>query len=596
MAEWIARQGVEGCDGWAVVSDAVTEPAEADVESCHETELDAVKHIVELERAGTEAPDSEDETEDEPVVEGGPAPALAADEPVMDVPAGTGDPTTGTPWRGVLAMANSRTQDGRIYASLGVRDDLPTMPFALQERAQHAGFDPEGAIVCGTIERTQVIGNAVLGWGLLDTSEAGRRGVELMENAGRFGVSVDLADMDADVTWVCLAEGEPEIDPFFGEEYTPCADSVMIFPFSRVGGASMTPIAAFEQAWVELATASDLDDDAWAEAAASEAQASLDERDAERLARMESRGHTIVAAAIPAVPQRAWFEVPESDAPTPLTVTSDGQVYGHLGLWGECHIGLPGCTSPPRSASGYAYFHTGEIDVDGPEGRERISVGNLTFRSSHADTHMLTRAAVRHYEDTALVAADLVVHDGTLGIWCAGALRPGLDEATLREIMASKPSGDWRGIGGGRELVAVHNVNTPGFMGPHGIAKALVAGAGAGAQRGQVKTLLRVAYGYETPGATLANRGQPTSGGVSKRAFARLQHEMTELRATVELLWEHGGRDARMAHLADVVERGTPLVRRPALVAAAALPDAVQLVHAAGESCSCGGTCGHCSS
>jgi hypothetical protein len=46
----------------------------------------------------------------------------------------------------------------------------------------------------------------------------------------------------------------------------------------------------------------------------------------------------------------AWFRNPHLDGPTPLTVTDDGRVYGHLALWGTCHTGFDGvCIEPPHS-------------------------------------------------------------------------------------------------------------------------------------------------------------------------------------------------------------------------------------------------------
>ena len=58
------------------------------------------------------------------------------------------------------------------------------------------------------------------------------------------------------------------------------------------------------------------------------------------------------AGLVPVTPPADWFAVPEPNAPTALTITADGQVYGHAALWNTCHTGHPGCcTVAPRSRS-----------------------------------------------------------------------------------------------------------------------------------------------------------------------------------------------------------------------------------------------------
>lgn len=65
------------------------------------------------------------------------------------------------------------------------------------------------------------------------------------------------------------------------------------------------------------------------------------------------------AAGPPLLPPREWFEMPEPDERTPLTVTADGQLYGHAALWGTCHTGKPSrCVTPPKSRRGYRFFRT----------------------------------------------------------------------------------------------------------------------------------------------------------------------------------------------------------------------------------------------
>jgi hypothetical protein len=179
------------------------------------------------------------------------------------------------------------------------------------------------------------------------------------------------------------------------------------------------------------------------------------------------------AAPLPA----AHFADPQLTKPTPLTFTDDGRVFGHIATWGTCHIGFGGqCVTPPRSASQYAYFHTGEVLTDaGP-----VATGHLTFATGHASGKLSAASTVRHYDDTGTVGADVVCGEDQHGIWVSGSVRDALTASQLRAFRAAPPSGDWRNIGGVLELVAVLGVNTPGFPVPRarvasGVPLALVA-------------------------------------------------------------------------------------------------------------------------
>ena len=184
----------------------------------------------------------------------------------------------------------------------------------------------------------------------------------------------------------------------------------------------------------------------------------------------------ITASGGPAAPPREWFDNPMLDGPTPLTITSDGRVYGHLAAWNTTHIGMPGRVKPPRSATDYAYFKTGVVAcADGSE----VNVGQITLSGGHAPINADATAAVKHYDDTASAVIDVNAGEDSHGIWLAGGLRPNVTDDQVRALRASAPSGDWRPIGNGLELVAACQVNVPGFP----IARARVAG-------GQVQALV----------------------------------------------------------------------------------------------------------
>lgn len=178
--------------------------------------------------------------------------------------------------------------------------------------------------------------------------------------------------------------------------------------------------------------------------------------------------YAIAASAAPVVPPKTWFRDPQLSKKTPITVTDDGQVFGHIAAWDVSHIGLPRSTRPPRSASKYAYFTTGVLRVD--DGSD-VPVGQLTLAGGHAALHASAQEAIKHYDDTASAVADVTIGEDQHGIWVAGALRPSVSPEQVRVLRASAPSGDWRPINGRLELVAICQVNVPGFP----IARSLVA-------------------------------------------------------------------------------------------------------------------------
>lgn len=161
-----------------------------------------------------------------------------------------------------------------------------------------------------------------------------------------------------------------------------------------------------------------------------------------------------------------WFQDPELKMPTPVTVTREGRVFGHIAQWGVCHSGLglsvgldDSCTAPPNSPTNYAYYRTGIVDTDKGE----VPVGNITMGIGHAGARLSANAAAAHYDNVDAVVADVVTGEDEFGIWFSGAMRPNLSDDQVRAFKASTLSGDWRRIGGELELVAALSVNVPGF-------------------------------------------------------------------------------------------------------------------------------------
>jgi hypothetical protein len=160
-------------------------------------------------------------------------------------------------------------------------------------------------------------------------------------------------------------------------------------------------------------------------------------------------------------PPASWFTDPHLVELTPLSITSDGHVFGHLAGWQTCHIGQPGCVVAPPSSTDYAYFRTGIVQcADGSE----VAVGCITMDTGHAGRRMSAQPTISHYDNTGTVVADIACGEDEFGIWFSGAVRPGVPDEKVRALRAAgKVSGDWRDIGGSLELVAALAVNVGGF-------------------------------------------------------------------------------------------------------------------------------------
>ena len=339
--------------------------------------------------------------------------------------------------------------DGRQFEKGSI--DMRELPLPLLWQIK-TGEGHNGSVVVGKIvsmEKTdQGIGNAR---GFFDTGEYGKEAERLVRGGFIRGVSADLDKFEADEE---VKEVENESNKKLG------AGKINITK-ARVMAVTLVPKPAFQECTIKLAeNVGEQEENVIPDGVYVEGVNPLD------ASALVACG--IVAGMIPVTPPKEWFEKPELKKATPLTVTDEGQVFGHIAAWHVDHIGLAFGTKPPRSKSKYAYFHTGVVRAqDGLD----VPVGQLTLAGGHAPLEASASEAVRHYDDTASSVADVHAGEDAFGIWVAGALRPGTTPEQIRALRASAPSGDWRPIKGSLELVAVCQVNVPGFP----IARARVA-------------------------------------------------------------------------------------------------------------------------
>ncbi|MCM6777920.1 phage head morphogenesis protein [Nocardia sp. CDC159] len=155
------------------------------------------------------------------------------------------------------------------------------------------------------------------------------------------------------------------------------------------------------------------------------------------------------------------FDNPMLDEPTPIHLTPDGRVVGHLAAWESLHRAIKDRAQHPyRSHSGYAEFHQSHVYLTTGE---ILRVGRLTVGGGHAPAGRGMRAAVAHYDDVATCWAHVRAGEDEHGIWVSGVVNPHASEAMVKQALGTPHSGHWERVGGHPELIAAHAVNVPGF-------------------------------------------------------------------------------------------------------------------------------------
>lgn len=349
--------------------------------------------------------------------------------------------------------------DGRTFAKNSVTIRELPIPLLWQIKT---GDGHDGSVVVGRIDSMERIeggiGNAK---GVFDTSAYAQEAERMILEGFMRGVSADLDMFEAndDKKATEAKSNEKEDDGKIGGDK-------MTITKARIMAVTIVPKPAFQQCKIAIdssMTTEQTEDSIMLEDGEYVAESDITPVEAAALVACGA-----IAASIPVTPPATWFTDPNLKAPTPLTVDDNGRVFGHIAAWHTDHIGMSFGTRAPRSKSKYAFFHTGVVRTD--DGKD-VPVGNLTLAGGHAPLEASAAEAVRHYDDTASAIADVHAGEDKHGIWVAGALRPGTTPERVRAFRASAPSGDWRPIKGSLELVAVCQVNVPGFP----IARARVA-------------------------------------------------------------------------------------------------------------------------
>lgn len=349
-----------------------------------------------------------------------------------------------TPFSGVLMVEGVETGDGRFIEQGALTwRDLP-LSVAYQDTLPEGMNGHGGAVASGRIETLTRTGDTIMVEGVFTADAEGTAAADAVRTQKVRGISADL-----DNTKVRYEVEQDDQGNIVNER--------LVLEAGRIIGAVVTMYPAFAEAQIEVGD--------MVEADAVAASAGLPGR--ARFARVDDTGLCTV--------YRAAFDDPQFDNLTPFTVERLGDtgmalVRGHIAPWGVCHLGIQNdCQTAPVSKSGYAFFHVGSYNcADGP-----VPVGRITMGGLHADRYSARREAERYYDDVSTVACYVRAGEDAWGIWVAGVTANGLSDTHLQMLEGGAPSGDWRGVGRDLELIAVHEVNAPGFP----IPRTLVASA-----------------------------------------------------------------------------------------------------------------------
>lgn len=335
---------------------------------------------------------------------------------------------------------NKRTPDGRLIKADGFSTREFPLPF-------HAMFENTmmghmGSVPVGRLDKINVQANAtpVEGWGWYADTPEGQKAAFLMQTKMVRGNSVDLSSNKYDIS--ISKDGQLQID----------------FITSVLKGTTQVSYPAFPDAKGKMS-----DDLAAAMAIAVPLLPDVIEA---HFGDSWEIGLDAEFAAGPPIPtyNAAHFRDPKLTGPTPLSVSRDGHLKGHLALWGECHIGVEGrCITPPRSRSNYANFakHLAHLD-DGTD----CYVGSLVLGGGHSPGHYSWEEANEYYGNACRAWANVAIGEDQFGIWISGAPRDSATPADIEDGCMAAVSGHWKKRNGAMELFAILSVNAEGYPVP----------------------------------------------------------------------------------------------------------------------------------
>ena len=498
-------------------------------------------------------------------------------------------------WYGVITVEDTRSGDGRKFAA----GSMLTRPLPLPLTWQRVSADGhDGSVTVAKIERLTRVGNEIRGAGSFIVNGEADEVVGLIAEFGRYGVSVDADDVEFELdeeaeeivfTKSRACSASIVSIPAFKEAYVSLGDAPEGFldgedlategPDSEdealVASVTFAPGTQDGPGWLTHPVDTDRLRDYWVSGPGAAKIAwgtpgdfnrcrlhlaeyvkpqhlagycanrhkdalgfwpgehnSLDAPASDEMAPAVS----IVAARVSEVEApHEWFVDPEFTEKTHLTVTKEGEVFGHIAAWDECHGSFTDeCVLPPRSMTNYARFATGQVLTDkGMVNTGPLTVAKVEKQRAHAPGRLGLRPAVAHYENTCAAVADVAVGEDKFGIWVHGWVRPGTAPEKIAELRASDISGDWRWDPQARnmEMIAALGVNAGGFYTPR---------VAASVENGQQVSLVAAGFipadGKQAAPEGMEKFGQIVAEYVAKELAARTERkkQMAALAAQIE--------------------------------------------------------------
>lgn len=367
-------------------------------------------------------------------------------------------------WRGILVVEDVESGDGRMFSGGSLKTAPLPLPLMWQRQTEEGH---KSSVQAGRIDDVWREGNQIWGSGVFDLEgEDGREAYRQVAAKFLRGVSVDVDSVkNSDIEMIfpkMTGDDEDEWSKLFD------APDVTVFHHGRLRGATLVQFPAFVEASIALTggdalTASGPEDQEPDDSELPDAALTIQDVECTHNA-VTACGCAVQDAEVAQAPDRSRFEYPGFTGPTALTIDGD-HVYGHAALRGTCHTGFAGqCVTMPPETS-HDYFLLGEtLCSDGTT----VATGTITLGTGHAGTDGKVTAmdAIKHYDHTGTVVADIVTGEDEFGLWFSGALRSDLHPAKVRSLRAAKLSGDWRKFGNKLRLVALLAVNVPGFPVP----------------------------------------------------------------------------------------------------------------------------------
>lgn len=340
----------------------------------------------------------------------------------------------------VLALLDHKTGDGRMLLSDGA--DTRDVPLSIS--AQFAkSYGHDGAVLTGAIYEVTIDPDSGLmsGRGFLLDDENGRRHALAIKTGAMKGNSVGLAEVKARFV-EDLNTGE-----YWVEFYE--------FKLADTSGV-MTP--AFAEAYAEIdteITAAFAGFDPMAELVAS--SEIIEYRIPDPIKPLTPAIAQELVASFGAPQPYASFFRPEADKPQKIVFTADGDVYGHLAAWEDCHAGIDGrCVRPPRPVDNYAEWNKPGVLTE----KGIVATGPIALYGGHKYGTDLSEA----YGRVENAWADVRIIEGKFGPWISGRARPHIGDEKAYDARASRISGHWKG----RDLMGIVSVTSEGMRGPKG--------------------------------------------------------------------------------------------------------------------------------